>query len=121
MKKKCKNEKCKNEFAPVNGTAAYCSNKCYQEVKRNRQKIVDDLVKNFRKGIYQNFKIFSELLPGSGRYKIQINNAYKMGFDENAFYGSSKDTSGFCWLHVGDYFFCIKTENETIFLILYKK
>lgn len=120
MKATCKH--CGKEFEKVNGTSSYCPGKsCYKEGKKLRQKQIDDLLKKFRKGVYKNFKIFSELLPEPGGTEILLEALLYKGFDEHAFYGSFTDKSKINWFSVGDYLFSIKLEDQKKYINIYKQ
>lgn len=113
---------CGNSFEKRNGTSRYCPDKpCYKEAKRQRQKQVDDLLKSFRKGIYQNLKLCKKLLPKSGSVSRPLNEVVRNGFDENAFYGSAIDTQKKTWRYVGSYLFNISIENKLEVINIYKK
>lgn len=103
------------------GTSVYCPDKdCYEIEKRNRQKVVDDLVKNIKKGLYANFKLFREKLPESGQIKIDYDIALKKGFDEFAYYGTYVFDS-IPWYFVENYYFKIEYKNDNRFLHIFKK
>jgi hypothetical protein len=51
--------------------------------------LVDSLVKDIKKGLYANYKIFRELLPEAGNFQIDYDKVLKKGFDEHAFYGTT--------------------------------
>ena len=121
QKRKCKNPSCQKEFVAVNGTQNYCNAKCYGGMKKQRQKLLDDLIKDFRKGINRNYKLFNELLPERGHFKIDLEMAYKKGFDEYAHYGISKDEVGAKWQHVGIFCFNIGHSAGIPQLNIYKK
>lgn len=113
---------CGAEFEKVNGTSTYCPNKnCRKVAKRARQKIVDDLIKSFRKGIYDNFKLFSEQLANKSDTSIELNKAILKGFDENAYYKTAKDfEKDLTWHFCGNYIFSIQDIEGTKHLVIYK-
>ena len=119
-KRKCKNPICQKEFVAVNGTQNYCNAKCYRGMKKQRQKLLDDLIKDFRKGINRNYKLFNELLPERGHFKIDLDQAYKKGFDEGAFYGTLKNQAGEHWHKVSPYHFHLNHKENSQTLNLYK-
>jgi hypothetical protein len=101
------------------GTRRYCDNNfCQKQEKRIRQALVDSLAKNIKKGLYANYKIFREHLPGSGRVELKYDKALKKGFDEHAFYGTTISKDNTRWYIVDDYYFSIKhNENERLLII----
>lgn len=112
---------CGTEFEKVNGTSTYCPNKnCRKVAKRARQKIVDDLIKPFRKGVYGNFKLFNELLPARGKTAILLDQAIARGFDEHSFYISAKDSNNLMWYYCGPYAFAIGMRTGSKELFIYK-
>jgi hypothetical protein len=112
IEKVCKNPSCLGIFIPVNGTQNYCSSICYKEMKQERQKLLDDIIKDFRKGIYKNYKLFRDLLPKSGKCNIELEYAYKKGFDDHAYYGTSKDSIGREWHHIETFCFNIYLDSN---------
>ena len=113
---------CGSLFKKRNGTSRYCPDKsCYQEAKKQRQKKVDDLLKSFRKGVYQNLKLFASLLPESGTVSRPLSEMLIKGFDENAFYRVAIDTKKQTWRYVGNYLFRISIENNLKQVIIYKQ
>jgi hypothetical protein len=90
-------------------------------MKKQRQKLLDDLIKDFRKGINRNYKLFRKLLPQSGGFEIELEQAYIKGFDEYAYYGISKDEVGAKWQHVGIFCFNIGHLAGIPKLNIYKK
>jgi hypothetical protein len=121
QKRKCKNPDCKNDFMAVNGTQNYCSLFCYKGMKQQRQKVLDDLIKDFRKGIHKNYKLFRELLPQNGDFEIELEQAYKKGFDENAYYGTVINNAGENWHKVPPYYFHLNHYENSQTLNLYKR
>ena len=118
--KKCRNLSC-NNLIELNNRSPYCNKSCYKKSKRERQKIVDQLVKYFRKGVYRNYKLFIDLIQADGFTRIPIEEAYKRGFDEHAYYGTAKDEKGGLWYYVEKYCFNLEEENDIVFLNLYKQ
>ncbi|HLP36955.1 hypothetical protein [Lacibacter sp.] len=113
---------CGNLFKKRNGTSRYCpGNSCYKEAKKQRQKVVDDLLKSFRKGIYQNLKLFVSLLPKPGSVSRPLSEMLIKGFDENAFYGVVIDKQKRTWQYVGNYLFNISIENNLKQVNIYKQ
>ena len=103
------------------GTTKYCPDAdCYKKEKRLRQNFVDSLTSQIKKGLYANIKIFREKLPNTGQVKMEYDDALKMGFDENAFYGSFRTKEGALWYKVNDYLFLIEIKNNSRFLHIYK-
>lgn len=120
MKKKtCRNPNCKKEFVPVKGCREHCTIICYKEAKRIRQAKTDDLIKEFRKGICANTKLFEMLLPKSGSAETDLTEARVKGFNQHAFYTTFKDKDESTWCRVGVYYFFISSDNKI--LNLYKK
>lgn len=113
---------CGETFTKKNGTNTYCPDKkCQKLAKRIRQKKVDDLIKEVRKGIYANFKLFSELLPNKTRRKFPLEPLLYKGFDEHAYYGSKITTNdGVVWYIVADYYFRIITDEGRKYIDLFK-
>lgn len=113
---------CGKEFEKRNGSSRYCPGKiCYTAAKRSRQKDVDDLLKSFRRGIYQNYKIFTSLLPSPGMVKKPLTDMRKLGFDDHAFYRAVTDDKKIIWHYVGNYLFSILHEHGIYQIIIYKK
>lgn len=120
MKKKCLF--CGTEFEPINGSSSYCpESDCYKKAKKARQKIVDDLIKLIRKGLYKNFKFFNELLPSIDNTSILLETAIQRGFDEHAYYKTAIDKSNnITWYNCGNYIFSIQQKNGINYLVIYK-
>lgn len=113
---------CGEKFEKVNGTNIYCPHKnCQKEAAVIRQKKVDDLIKSFRKGIYANFKLFTEMLPNKGRKKLLLEPLLYRGFDEHGFYGSkrTKDDEA-TWHMVSNYYFRIIEEDGKKYIDFFK-
>ena len=108
------------EYFFKNGTRTYCENGCYKIGKKIRQGIVDGLVKEIRKGLYANFKLFQVNLPQSGQVQIDYDDALKNGFDENAYYGTFKSKDAL-WHVVDSYYFLIEHRADKRILHIYKK
>lgn len=103
------------------GTRRYCyGDECQKAEKRYRQSIVDGLAAAVKKGLYANFKLFSEVLPESGQTKIDYDLALRKRFDEDAFYGTYR-VGDFKWRVVEDYYFFIEHKDDKRFLHIYKK
>jgi hypothetical protein len=103
------------------GTRKYCNNDhCQKAEKRHRQALVDGLAKDFKKGVYANYKIFRELLPEPGNFQIDYDKALKKGFDEHAFYGTSITEQYGIWYKVAEYYFSISHKNNKRSLQIYK-
>ena len=113
---------CGSLFKKRNGTSRYCPGKsCYKEAKKQRQKVVDDLLKSFRKGIYQNLKVFASVLPKPGTVSRPLSEMLMKGFDEHAFYRVGLDERNQTWRFVGNYLFRISMENNLKQVIIYKQ
>ncbi len=111
---------CKEYFFTT-GTRNYCKGKnCYMLSKKMRQRILDGLVKDIKKGLYANFKIFQENLPESGTVKMDYDLALKSGFNENAYYGTYKFEI-YLWRMVENYYFLIEHIDDKRILHIYKK
>lgn len=121
MKKKCLF--CGTEFDPTNGTNIYCPDSdCYDLAKKQRQKILDDMIKAIRKGMRANLNLFTELLANKSDTLIDLNAALKKGFDQHAFYISAKEIGkDFNWYYCGSFMFSIQLINETLQLVIFKK
>jgi hypothetical protein len=111
---------CSKKFL-AQGTRKYCNDQCKNDEKRNRQNFVDNLGAQIKKGLYANYKLFREYLPGSGSQQINYDMALKKGFDEHAFYGTFNDSQKLSWRRVGDYYFIIMHEEENRLLHIYKR
>lgn len=87
---KIKCTSCKKLFLPTHKNKKFCSDDCYHKEKADREAIIYELVKDVRKGLYANYKIFVENLSeeGTGTCVINLDTALRKGFDEKAFYGS---------------------------------
>lgn len=118
--KVCQNKNCAKKFFS-NGTKAYCDKTCYREAKNSRQAKLDSLIKEFRKGIYSNYKLFTVLLEGKGSVEIDLMQAKIKGFDINAYYGICYDDNKVSWCCVNEYYFKISNKNEKQILTLLKK
>ena len=90
-------------------------------MKQQRQKVLDDLIKDFRKGIHKNFKLFRELLPLSGNFEIDLDKAFKKGFDEHAYYGTVINESEEQWNQVRPYYFHLQHSDNSRTLNIYKR
>jgi hypothetical protein len=113
---------CGKEFKKRNGSSRYCPGKtCYNAAKNDRQKEVDDLLKSFRRGFYQNYKIFKSILPSPGTIRKPLNDIIQLGFDDHAFYKAFTDKNKLVWRYVGNYLFSILQEQGTYQIIIYKK
>ncbi len=111
---------CGQEFKKPNGSSRYCpGGECYNEAKKSRQKIVDDLIKSFRRGIYQNLKIFKELLPSAGSVSASLTDLLRDGLAPDAYYGCKIDQNKNMWYCVGPYLFNITNESPKR-VIIYK-
>jgi hypothetical protein len=110
--KKCLH--CKEKFIPANGNAKYCSAEHNKFARQLRQNKIYGLIKGFKKGYYNNYKVFTKLLPNNGSKSFSILKAKEMGFDESAFYGIVKDKDGWDWYCVSDYFFTIKSQEQEL-------
>lgn len=103
------------------GTRKYCDNdRCQKAEKRLRQALVDSLVKDIKKGLYANYKIFRELLPEAGNFQIDYDKVLKKGFDEHAFYGTTITNHNGRWYMVAEYYFSISHEDDKRILKIYK-
>ena len=111
---------CSKKFL-AQGTRKYCNDQCKNAEKRNRQNLVDNLGAQIKKGLYANYKLFREYLPGSGSEQINYDMALKKGFDEHAFYGTYINPHGDIWHIVGPYYFTISHKDDNRFLHIYKK
>lgn len=113
---------CGTEFEKKKWNSTYCPDKdCYDIAKRKREKEYDDLIKSIQKGIKNNFKLFSNILPSNGTASIGLIEAYKQGFDQNAFYKTAKDLkTDILWYACGPYFFCISNNSGVKELTIYK-
>jgi hypothetical protein len=111
---------CKECFL-TRGTRIYCPGKdCYTKSKKDRQRIVDGLAKEIKKGLYTNFKFFQEHLPENGQTKIDYDQALKSGFNEDAYYGTYKFGNKL-WRMVENYYFLIEHTDDKRILNIYKK
>ncbi len=111
---------CNTEFQPPNLNSAYCSKAHYRLAKHDRQKMINDLTKNFRKGMYKNVKTLYKFLPEAGQVNIPLLEALKSGFDDAAFYGTYT-SNGVEWHKVGSYLFTISEKENIKTLHIFKK
>jgi hypothetical protein len=119
IKQLCRN--CGEEFEPAHGNQAFCSDECYREKKKEKQRENNSLVKQFSKEFLGNHQLFCQLLPESGEIKIPLWQLLKSGFDQDAFYQTMVDNkTGKSWHKVIEYLFRIASINNQPYLFLHK-
>lgn len=116
MKVKRKCSFCNSEFMPRHGNQLYCSAECHKNQKAETQYKLYGILKEFRKGFLNNFKLFEKLLPKAGRKILPLQEMNIYGFKHNCYYGAFTDSEKRTWYHVGHYSFNI-SEKEKIFSV----
>jgi hypothetical protein len=107
-------------FEPDHGNSVYCCTACYKAFKKRKQRENNALIKKFRKGFLNNYVLFQELLPESGKTNVSVFDLLKNGFDQDGFYGVFIDTNKNKWHRVNEYCFNISKVKEQPILFIYK-
>lgn len=109
MKVKSKCPYCGNEFQKTHGNQVYCSIAC-----KNSQAKLYDILKDFRKGFLNNYKLLSYLLPKAGIKTVLLADLEKKGFQHNCYYGAYTDSDKNHWYKVHNYTFTLVNKNHVL-------
>jgi hypothetical protein len=116
--KKCPT--CNEQFDANHGNRIFCSDVCYEQNKRRKQKENNALMKQCRLGFLRNYQYLRELLPDAGNLSIALLKLLKKGFDQDAYYGTRIDVKGEHWHSINEYMFNICKTDGQLILNLYK-
>jgi hypothetical protein len=112
MKTKRKCLFCDSEFMPTHGNRLYCSEECKKNQKAATQYKLYGILKEFRMGFLDNFRLFEKLLPKTGRKTLQLQELNIYGFKQNCYYGEFIDGDKRKWYKVGRYSFSILEKDK---------
>ena len=109
---------CLETFTVKHGNQGFCSERCNATYKVKKQKENNAICREINKGFLKNYKLFSELLPALGQIRIPVAQILKIGFDQNAFYGTAVDEKKATWYKVNEYMFNLSLiDNQAILYI----
>ncbi len=111
---------CKNSFTKMHGNQIYCSTKCKNYQKASTQYKLYGILKEFRKGFLNNYKLFERLVPEHGINHFLLSDLLIHGFNSDCFYGRLNDSEKYEWYRVGPYTFTM-TRNDKIVTVTIKK
>ena len=118
--RKCLYESCSTEFCPRHGNQRYCSPKCKGKRKSLLQGIQYGVLKEFRKGFLNNYKIFENLFSDNKPKTLSLTQLEILGFNYNCFYGDWEDDKENTWCIVVNYRFLMYYDKDEPFVKIIK-
>lgn len=112
---------CNNTFIPNHGNQQYCSSTCFKSQKAATQQKLYGILKEFRKGFLDNYKLFEQLMPKTGKKTYSLDEINNRGFKQNCYYQAYFDSEKTTWYIVSNYSFSLQKKDQNLFITITKK
>jgi len=99
-------------FNKHHGNQVYCSDDCKRNQKAATQYRLYGILKEFRKGFLNNYKLFEKLVPDTGNKKFTLWQLNGMGFQPNCYYGTFVNEKKETFYRIGEYSYQVINESQ---------
>lgn len=112
---------CNNYYIQAHGNQLYCNVECKNYKKSGSQYKLYGILKDYRKGFINNYKLFEKLLDKQNRKEFPLSHIDLIKFNPNAYFGKFITESKETLYSVGEFNFQVIIKNNISYLIISNK